>query len=256
MLFYFTGTGNSLLAAQRLASSDEKLISMADAVNNEKFSYNVHENENVGFVFPVYFYSVPDIVERFFRRLKLKNQGYVYAVITCGGGIGGSGGLLGEILGKHNITLNNVFELLMPDNAMLFYNIPAGNDVTERLVNAEKSISEIKNKIAGHEKKVIKGGTSAKIGRTAYRFFRSTKKFFVDNSCVGCGMCAKNCPDKAIEMKGGKPHWIKDVCTKCTACINRCPSKAIQYGKATIKRNRYVNPVLKNNSHGQSNKDF
>ena len=55
MLFYFTGTGNSLLAAHRLASSDEKLINMADAVNSGKFSYIVPENENVVFVFPVYF---------------------------------------------------------------------------------------------------------------------------------------------------------------------------------------------------------
>lgn len=244
MIFYFTGTGNSLLAAHRLSSPDESLINMADAVNNEKFLYTVPEKENVGFVFPVYFYSIPDIVYRFCRKLKLKNHGYVYAVITCGGSIGGSGGLLREMLAKRKIKLNNVFELLMPDNAMLFYNIPKGNEVSERLVNAEKHITEIKNKITAHEEKPVKGGATAKIGRTAYRLFRSTKKFYADNSCVGCGLCARNCPDKAIEMKGGKPHWIKDVCTKCTACINRCPSKAIQYGKATIKRNRYVNPFF------------
>jgi NAD-dependent dihydropyrimidine dehydrogenase PreA subunit len=244
MLFFFTGTGNSLYAAKAIADKGEEIIDMSDLYSQKECSFKVPEGENVGFVFPVYFYSLPDVTADFCSKLRLSGESYVYAVITCGGSIGGSGGLLHEILEKRGIRLNNVFELLMPDNAVLFYNIPGGKKAAERIENADKHIADIKKRIAVHESRIIKGGTTAKIGRSVYNLFKGTKKFYADNSCVGCGVCAKNCPVKAIEMKSGKPHWVKKVCTKCTACINRCPSKAIQYGKATIKRNRYVNPVL------------
>lgn len=245
MIFYFTGTGNSLYAAKKIASEGEKLINIAEAVRNRKFSYTIPDNENTGFVFPVYFYSLPDIVADFCKKLRLKNTDYVYAVITCGAGIGGSGGLLREILAKHDITLDRVFDVVMPDNAIFFYNIPDEKTNLKKLDSSDKPLSEIKKKISEKETGKIAGALTAKLGRTMYSVFRKTKKFYADNSCVGCGLCARSCPVGAIKMTEGKPKWIKEVCTKCTACINCCPSKAIQYGKATIKRNRYVNPVFK-----------
>ncbi|MBR4550355.1 MAG: hypothetical protein IKO83_10630 [Oscillospiraceae bacterium] len=36
----------------------------------------------------------------------------------------------------------------------------------------------------------------------------------------------------------------EEKCSGC-GCINRCPVSAIQYGKRTVDRGRYVNPVLK-----------
>lgn len=32
------------------------------------------------------------------------------------------------------------------------------------------------------------------------------------NLCVGCGLCAKGCPHKAIEMTDRKAHFIEDGC--------------------------------------------
>ena len=72
-----------------------------------------------------------------------------------------------------------------------------------------------------------------------YNPFRKTKYFFADDKCVSCGKCAQICPDGAIEIKNGKPEWIKPKCQHCTACINRCPQKAIQFGKKTAERGRY-----------------
>ena len=245
MLFYFTGTGNSLYAAKAIAKWGEDIIDMADSRNKGNFSFKVPRGENVGFVFPVYFYSLPDVVYDFCKKLKLENESYVYAVITCGGSIGGSGGLLKKILADRGIILGNVYPLLMPDNAMLFYNIPEESKNLERLEDADKKLKKIKKQISANKIRDIKGGGTAKFGRVMYHLCNNTKKFHADNSCIGCGICAKNCPDNAIKMKDGKPHWKKHNCTKCTACINRCPAKAIQYGKSTAKRNRYVNPIFR-----------
>ena len=73
----------------------------------------------------------------------------------------------------------------------------------------------------------------------------STKAFYADEKCIGCGKCASICPAGTIEMIDGHPAWTKSKCLKCCGCINRCPVSAIQYGKKTASRGRYVNPVLK-----------
>lgn len=245
MIFYFTGTGNSLFAAKRVLSEGERLINIADAMKNDEYEYKVLAGENVGFVFPVYFYTVPNIIRDFASKIKLEGAEYVYAIITCGGGISQAGAVFKKILGRNNISLNYVTSLLMPDNSMLFYQIPPVEDSRERLLNAEQKLFVLKEAIDKRfESAIGKGTVVSDLVGLGYKLCDNTAKFYAEDSCTGCGMCAKNCPENAIEMKDGKPKWVKSKCQKCSACICRCPKQAIQYGNATKKRNRYVNPFL------------
>ena len=100
MIFYFTGTGNSLYAAQKLADEGEKIVSIVDALRSKAFHYTLNEGEKLGFVFPVYFYTVSDPVLELVRKLTVENAGFVYAVIPCGASIGAAGGLLKSELKK------------------------------------------------------------------------------------------------------------------------------------------------------------
>lgn len=54
----------------------------------------------------------------------------------------------------------------------------------------------------------------------------SKKGFEITDQCIGCGMCIKVCPQRAIEK--GNPYVIKqEHCIHCGNCEEHCPVKAI-----------------------------
>ena len=69
MIFYFTGTGNSLFAAKALADEGEEIISIIDALHSKAFQYTLADNEKLGFVFPVYF-----LIHNFNPRIEIANR--------------------------------------------------------------------------------------------------------------------------------------------------------------------------------------
>lgn len=48
----------------------------------------------------------------------------------------------------------------------------------------------------------------------------------LERKCTGCGLCQKNCPFGAIDMKDGKPE-LNAACKVCGICVKNCPEKAI-----------------------------
>ena len=50
--------------------------------------------------------------------------------------------------------------------------------------------------------------------------------------CIGCGTCAKVCPESCIEMKSVKgkqtPITDLDFCKGCGLCAAECPVKCIE----------------------------
>lgn len=244
MIFCYSGTGNSAWAARKLLSDGERLIPIRGEGDN---LYMPAEGEKVGFVFPVYFYGLPDSVRRFAQQIRLASTPkYTYAVITCGGSIAGAGGLLKELLAKQGIRLDAVYSLKMPDNYVLLYDVPTPKKEKAVLEAAEDALADIRNSIAARQQVGTEISLAAKLQTAVlypwYDRTRNTAKFYADQSCKGCGACAAKCPVKAIEMKDGKPHWVKEQCDHCLSCLG-CPS--LQYGKRTVGRRRYIHPDRK-----------
>ncbi len=253
MIFYFSGTGNSLYAAKYLAehTGENVLINMADAVREKKFEYMQQPGEKIGFVFPVYFGGMPSVVAEFVGKFRLQSDEvpYVYVLVTYGGKAGGSVQAFQSALDRRYVTLTAAFGVKMPDNYVCMYD-PATEEKARDVLGAAEAdlvyavlqINDRKNPGIPHTMMdtVMTAGM-----QVAYRMMRKTASFKVDNDCIGCGLCEKVCPVNAIEMVDYKPVWVKAECVHCTACINRCPVHNIQYGDKTKKRGRYVHPILK-----------
>jgi len=252
MIFYFTGTGNSLYVAKKIQEADGgELIDMGQALNENSFNYTIEKGEKVGVVFPVYFWSLPTIVAEFMKKLKLKTNEnpFIYTVITCGSFARNADKDLAKLLKSKNLELSSSYSVKMPSNYVMLYNTPNKENTNLSLELADNQIKKLIECVKNNKK-----GYFAKHGPftifnsfvyKTYGIFRKTKKFNVSEKCTSCGQCERICPSLAIQMKNGKPIWIKEKCSHCSACINRCPSQAIEYGESTKKRGRYVNPHVK-----------
>lgn len=40
---------------------------------------------------------------------------------------------------------------------------------------------------------------------------RMTAHFRAEDSCIGCGLCARKCPVQAIRMENGRPVWVQEA---------------------------------------------
>jgi NAD-dependent dihydropyrimidine dehydrogenase PreA subunit len=63
--------------------------------------------------------------------------------------------------------------------------------------------------------------------------------FIEPEKCVGCLLCLKNCPTKAISGERKKVHVIDQAaCIKCGACFNVCPARIRAVSKYTGEKGR------------------
>ncbi|MDO4581705.1 MAG: EFR1 family ferrodoxin [Bacillota bacterium] len=246
MIFWFSGTGNSLHAANFIAARNgDRLKSIAEAVRERRFQYKLDEQETLGLVMPVYFWGIPRIAGYFLEQLQIENQPrpYTWLVLTCGGSACNAASLV-----RRYLPLDYYRELVMPDNYIVMYDVRHPDDNKQKLLQADQKLTEISRLIRHRyipEKEETPGPLALLQTRLLYPFYvrgRKTDKFAADEKCDGCGLCVKVCPVSAIELQQQRPRWKSESCELCLGCINRCPKQAIQYGKGTAKRGRYLHP--------------
>lgn len=238
VIYYFSATGNSFNMAQQISQGlgNTKLISMAEK--------EIHEDKvkRIGFVFPVYYGTLPKLVYRFIQNLTISTDTYCFAVVTMGMFGRGALTVLRDLLAQDNVRLSYGRAIQMPRNYIAKYN-PLAPEASKRMYMKADAVigavvSDVRQGAANNVKKIK--FTSAKLYKNAEKLDAA---FFADGNCNGCGLCKKICPVDNIQMVKDSPSW-QHHCEHCMACIHWCPKAAIQYGSRTQKRRRYHHPKV------------
>lgn len=246
MIFYFSATGNSQYAAERLAAGlGERAVSIGGALRAGEYDYDVSGDAYIGFVIPTFAWTIPGAVARFIDRMNLTGAAgkHGFAVITAGEGTGGAPGAIRAALEGKGIPYSGSFDLIMIDNYIVWSDIPTGQALTRRLGEADARLDEILRAV----REKTAGELPSDAPKDPFMPFTAVDSaagscgFTVSAACTGCGTCAALCPTRCIQMADGRPVW-KGECTVCFACLHRCPETAIDFGRETVGKRRYVHP--------------
>jgi ferredoxin len=252
-VFFFTGTGNSLAFAKRLADElgDTELVSIPVAMKKGPPDLS---SPKIGFVFPVFSWGPPRMVEEFIASLTLSAEQYIFAVATCAAVPGATLGKLAKMIKKRGGKLDAGF--VVRERASSLQKMAGLVKVMFKISNpqryepGERRLAEIAGVVAKMERleyeknRVLPRAYGNLLHGPAIRMFQTIdKEFLADDSCVECRTCGKICPRANITFPEGRPVWNHN-CEQCMACIQWCPEQAIQIDGFTVGLERYHNPEV------------
>ena len=225
MVFYFTGTGNSLYAAKQL---EEAPISIPQAMGQENLVFSA---DSIGVVAPVYGHEVPPMVKEFLKKSTFQTE-YFYMILTYGNRHGGAAELADELCKTCGIQAAYINVVLMVDNWLPGFDMEEqkrlDKDVEGQLAGIAADVNSRRRWIspvtdqdrAAHQEFLNR---MSQMPQDAWQhLLRVTEK------CVGCGICEKVCPSGSIHVVNGRAVHTPGNCQTCLACAHACPSKAVQ----------------------------
>ena len=244
-IYYFSGTGNSLDIARKIAVAIEaqtELVSIAKQFNEDDIQ---EDADIVGFVFPVYMGDAPWVVKDFVKKINFSANPYIFAVATCNGSPRKCLPIFQKLIEIRMQTLALGEVILMPGNAK----ISSADENKERLQSSSDRCFTIAQKINNRVEEVVqpdvKLSDHAVIGSPRKKINIAFTHFKTSSKCNGCGICQKICPMGNVEIQEGRPAWEKQ-CAACLACFHWCPKEAITFRLPLLgNRPRYHHPDIK-----------
>ena len=241
-IFFFTGTGNTLLLAQEIADEMSQNDWEAELRPMESANDLGASDTLLGLVFPVACFSTYPVVLRFIDALPEGKGRRVFLAASMGGaGLGMEGPIKKLLLQKGYTPLASQF-FTMPGNYGQ-KQIPTEENA-KRMGTAlpkARAFARALMQDKGHwgngvpliSALLSQWGHS----RKPWKFFYGLYPLAVSNEkCTQCGLCIRLCPSGAIHSKDGYPFISPDCCDSCQRCVGFCPVGAIHVpGKPAVR---------------------
>jgi ferredoxin len=243
-IYYFSGTGNTLWSAKKIAET----MGNCELVNIGVEAYKdeiVVEADTVVLLFPSYAYGLPLIVRTFVQKAVFKTA-YLAAFVTYGTSPGGTMAALNRLLKRKKINAVYFGQIPAVENYIALFGSPKPK-ITEKRLAMQVSATEAAARCV-MERRINRVNPFRPFSVFIWSlFFMGANIFYhfyrISAECNGCGICEKICPVSAITLRNGKPEF-SGKCQHCNGCLNWCPRKAISFGRLTAKLERYHHPEI------------
>ncbi len=231
VIYYFSGTGNSLYTAIKIAEK----IGGAELINVRSNPEEVSaENADViGFVCPVYEWDVPGTFGDFVKKLDVNSKAYIFMVTTYIAVIGKSFETINNLLSEKGAHLDYGRALRCVASQCIAYPpFPPEKIMIPYMENQMNKTGEEISRRMHRDFPHMSALTRRRFKKVMVPYLEIEKEydkgFYTDDRCKECGVCAKVCPTRNVTIENGRPVW-NHHCHGCNSCVAYCPTKAVQF---------------------------
>ncbi len=266
-IYYFSGTGNTLWSARRIADLLKQagepcaVFNIAHEMRSAPHLQHVQPDtaspsadsvsasapaaaDAIVILSPAYAYQLPLMVRRFLQRVSIQAP-YCAVIVTYGTSPGGALAEAQRLLARKKTSLSYAGKIPSVENYVPVFGAPTDKTVAKRTAMQAEATDRIARDLK--ERKTTRplipfrplSVFVSSLLRAAIPLF--VKSYRISDRCNSCGACARICPSGAISLQNGKPVFSAS-CEHCQACLNWCPMRAIQYLRFTPVSKRYHHP--------------
>ena len=242
-IFFFSGTGNTWRIAKqisdtfRLKGVHAELYDI-ETVPPDSLSVIVHDNDIIGFGYPIFGSDLPLVMKEFMQALPaVQNPKPVFLFCTQWMFSGDGTFAALEFLPSSYRTVNWSEHFLMPNNVCISsIKLPYTNDqqkIARKTAKAQPRINRLVHTILNNRKQrrgfspfsTWLGLMQRKPFRNYFEQYRN--QIGIDpERCIRCNLCVEICP---MENFTQNPIEPKGRCMYCLRCYNFCPVSAITF---------------------------
>lgn len=234
-IYFFSGTGNTYLAAKKIAEIFTNNGCSVNLLPIEKSDPSkIDLSKTIGLGFTIACWNTYPFVRKFFENLPKAEGTELFVFTTMGDSSLKMAANTGHVLSKKGYSVIGTKGFCMPNN---FLAVNSDD-------NNKKKINRAYMKIESFALDILNGASKAEKSNIFLRFCYAISKFITNmwnwklsqkmmrlnldkKKCIECKLCAEICPVKNISFSE-YPAFDGNKCQFCLRCISYCPTKAIK----------------------------